>query len=48
MSRHRVDGNVMRRHRRVPAAEAVIAYNYRKQPVVRDILDRMFRAHGML
>jgi GrpB-like predicted nucleotidyltransferase (UPF0157 family) len=26
----------------------VIDYNLRKQPVVRDILDRMFRAHGML
>ena len=28
--------------------EAVMEYNLRKQPVVRDILDRMFRAHGML
>ena len=25
-----------------------MAYNLRKQPVIRDILDRMFRAHGML
>ena len=23
-------------------------YDQRKQPVVRDILDRMFRAHGLL
>ena len=23
-------------------------YNQRKQPVVRDILDRMFQAHGLL
>jgi GrpB-like predicted nucleotidyltransferase (UPF0157 family) len=30
------------------AAEDVMAYNLRKQPVVREILDRMFRAHGML
>ena len=30
------------------AAEEVMAYNLRKQPVIRDILDRMFRAHGML
>ena len=26
----------------------VMAYNLRKQPVIRDILDRMFRANGML
>jgi GrpB-like predicted nucleotidyltransferase (UPF0157 family) len=30
------------------AREEVMAYNLRKQPVVREILDRMFRAHGML
>jgi len=30
------------------AGEAVMAYNLRKQPVIRDILDRMFRAHDML
>jgi GrpB-like predicted nucleotidyltransferase (UPF0157 family) len=30
------------------AAEHVMAYNLRKQPVIRDILDRMFRFHGML
>ena len=30
------------------AGEAVMHYNLRKQPVVREILDRMFRAHGML
>jgi GrpB-like predicted nucleotidyltransferase (UPF0157 family) len=30
------------------AGEAVMGYNMRKQPVIRDILDRMFRAHGML
>jgi len=30
------------------AGEEVMAYNLRKQPVIRDILDRMFRAHGML
>ena len=30
------------------AGEAVMDYNLRKQPVVREILDRMFRAHGML
>jgi GrpB-like predicted nucleotidyltransferase (UPF0157 family) len=30
------------------AGEDVIAYNLRKQPVVREILDRMFRAYGML
>ena len=28
--------------------EDVMAYNLRKQPIIRDILDRMFRAHGML
>ena len=28
--------------------EAVMAYNQRKEPVVREILDRMFRAHGLL
>jgi GrpB-like predicted nucleotidyltransferase (UPF0157 family) len=28
--------------------ETVMEYNLRKQPVVRDILDRIFRAHGML
>jgi GrpB-like predicted nucleotidyltransferase (UPF0157 family) len=30
------------------AHEDVMAYNLRKQPIVREILDRMFRAHGML
>jgi GrpB-like predicted nucleotidyltransferase (UPF0157 family) len=30
------------------AGEDVMSYNLRKQPVVRAILDRMFRAHGML
>ncbi len=30
------------------AGEAVMAYNVRKQPVIRDILDRMFHEHGML
>lgn len=30
------------------AGETVVDYNQRKQPVIRDILDRMFRAHGML
>ena len=30
------------------AGEAVMNYNLRKQPIVRDILDGMFRAHGML
>jgi GrpB-like predicted nucleotidyltransferase (UPF0157 family) len=30
------------------AEEDVMSYNLRKQPVVREILDRMFRAHGML
>ncbi len=29
------------------AGEQMTAYNLRKQPVIRDILDRMFRAHGM-
>ena len=29
-------------------ASGVGDYNQRKQPVVRDILDRMFRAHGLL
>jgi GrpB-like predicted nucleotidyltransferase (UPF0157 family) len=28
--------------------EAVMAYNSRKEPVIRDILDRMFRASGLL
>jgi GrpB-like predicted nucleotidyltransferase (UPF0157 family) len=28
--------------------ETVMEYNLHKQPVVRDILDRIFRAHGML
>jgi GrpB-like predicted nucleotidyltransferase (UPF0157 family) len=28
--------------------ETVMEYNLRKQPVVRDILDRIFRAHGMM
>ncbi len=30
------------------AQEDVTAYNLRKQPVLREILDRMFHAHGML
>ena len=30
------------------AGEAVMDYNLRKQPVIREILDDMFRAHGML
>ena len=30
------------------AGEDVMAYNLRKQPIIREILDRMFRAHGML
>jgi GrpB-like predicted nucleotidyltransferase (UPF0157 family) len=30
------------------AGEAVMDYNQRKEPVIRDILDRMFRAHGLL
>ena len=30
------------------AGESMLAYNQRKQPVIRDILDRMFRAHDML
>ena len=30
------------------AGEAVMDYNLRKQPVIREILDEMFRAHGML
>jgi GrpB-like predicted nucleotidyltransferase (UPF0157 family) len=30
------------------AGEAVMDYNVRKQPVIREILDEMFRAHGML
>jgi GrpB-like predicted nucleotidyltransferase (UPF0157 family) len=30
------------------AEEEVMSYNLRKQPVIREILDRMFRAHGML
>jgi GrpB-like predicted nucleotidyltransferase (UPF0157 family) len=30
------------------AGEDMMSYNLRKQPVVRQILDRMFRAHGML
>jgi GrpB-like predicted nucleotidyltransferase (UPF0157 family) len=30
------------------AGEAMMEYNLRKQPVIREILDRMFRAHGML
>ncbi len=30
------------------AGEAVMAYNQRKEPVIRDILDRMFQAHGLL
>ena len=30
------------------AGEDVMSYNLRKQPVIREILDRMFRAHGML
>jgi hypothetical protein len=37
--RHRPD-------RRRPAQRA--AYNLRKEPVVREMLDRIFRAHGML
>ena len=28
--------------------ETVMEYNLRKQPVVRDILDHIFRVHGML
>jgi GrpB-like predicted nucleotidyltransferase (UPF0157 family) len=30
------------------AGDDVMAYNLRKQPVIREILERMFRAHGML
>ena len=30
------------------AGEAVMAYNLRKQPVIREILDCMFRTYGML
>jgi GrpB-like predicted nucleotidyltransferase (UPF0157 family) len=30
------------------ADETVMAYNLRKQPIIRDILDRLFRAHGLL
>jgi GrpB-like predicted nucleotidyltransferase (UPF0157 family) len=30
------------------AGESGMAYNRRKEPVIRDILDRMFRAHGLL
>jgi GrpB-like predicted nucleotidyltransferase (UPF0157 family) len=30
------------------AGEAVMDYNLRKQPVIREILDRIFQAHGML
>ncbi|MCY1080661.1 GrpB family protein [Archangium lansingense] len=26
----------------------VMDYNQRKQPVIRDILERMFRAHGLI
>ena len=32
---------------RAHAGEAVMAYNLRKQPIIREILDRMFTAHGM-
>ena len=35
-------------HESNSAGEDMMAYNRRKQPVIRDILDRMFRAHGML
>jgi GrpB-like predicted nucleotidyltransferase (UPF0157 family) len=30
------------------AGELVADYNFRKQPVIRNILDRMFRAHGLI
>jgi GrpB-like predicted nucleotidyltransferase (UPF0157 family) len=30
------------------AGESVMDYNQRKQPAIRDIYDRMFRAHGLL
>ena len=30
------------------AGDTMMRYNLRKQPAVREILDRMFRAHGML
>ena len=30
------------------ADESMMTYNLRKQPLIREILDRMFRAHGML
>lgn len=30
------------------AGESGMAYNRRKEPVIREILDRMFRAHGLL
>ena len=36
------------RSRRTVPGEEVMAYNQRKEPVIRDILDRMFRAHGLL
>ena len=30
------------------AGENGMEYNLRKQPVIRDIYDRMFRAHGLI
>jgi GrpB-like predicted nucleotidyltransferase (UPF0157 family) len=35
-------------HESTATGEAVMDYNLRKQPVIREILDEMFRAHGML
>ena len=33
--------------RRTPTASSMMAYNARKEPVLREILDRVFRAHGL-
>ena len=33
--------------RRTPPAREMMAYNARKEPVLREILDRVFRAHGL-
>ena len=51
---HPDDRDVYAQAKRLAAAasnadgETMMEYNLRKQPVIRDILDRMFRAHGML
>ena len=36
------------KHAAIPGGGTVMDYNFRKQQVIRDIYDRIFRAAGML